>query len=142
MTNFEKLKNMTPEQIAAEFMIFRPSDACFDDENRNYYALDGSWHRYSQDCFQANVKWLNEEIPKDPQDAIEALESELDRLRRERDQAVEELHRNTDAVPVVRCKDCVYKASAEVIDGFLICPASGMEICDDDFCSYGERKEN
>lgn len=46
-----------------------------------------------------------------------------------------------DAVPVVRCKDCVYKASAEVIDGFLICPASGMEICDDDFCSYGKRKE-
>jgi len=79
---------------------------------------------------------------KSAADAIEALESELDRLRRERDQAVEELHRNTDAVPVVRCKDCVYKASAEVIDGFLICPASGMEICDDDFCSYGERKEN
>ena len=51
------------------------------------------------------------------------------------------LHLN-DAVPVVRCKDCVYKASAEVIDGFLICPASGMEICDDDFCSYGERKES
>ena len=142
MTNFEKLKNMTPEQIAAEFMIFRPSDACFDDENRNYYALDGSWHRYSQDCFQANVKWLNEEIPKDPQDYIKEREAENKQLRRERDQAVEELHRNTDAVPVVRCKDCVYKASAEVIDGFLICPASGMEICDDDFCSYGERKEN
>ena len=142
MTNFEKLKNMSPEQIAAEFMIFRPSDACFDDENRNYYALDGSWHRYSQDCFQANVKWLNEEIPKDPQDYIKELEAENKQLRRERDQAVEELHRNTDAVPVVRCKDCVYKASAEVIDGFLICPASGMEICDDDFCSYGERKEN
>ena len=142
MTNFEKLKNMTPEQIAAEFMIFRPSDARFDDENRNYYALDGSWHRYSQDCFQANVKWLNEEIPKDPQDYIKELEAENKQLRRERDQAVEELHRNTDAVPVVRCKDCVYKASAEVIDGFLICPASGMEICDDDFCSYGKRKES
>lgn len=70
------------------------------------------------------------------------LEAENKQLRRERDQAVEELHRNTDAVPVVRCKDCVYKASAEVIDGFLICPASGMEICDDDFCSYGKRKEN
>ena len=70
------------------------------------------------------------------------LGQECSRLKRERDQAVEELHRNTDAVPVVRCKDCVYKASAEVIDGFLICPASGMEICDDDFCSYGERKEN
>ena len=70
------------------------------------------------------------------------LEAENKQLKRERDQAVEELHRNTDAVPVVRCKDCVYKASAEVIDGFLICPASGMEICDDDFCSYGKRKEN
>lgn len=28
------------------------------------------------------------------------------------------------------------------VKGFLICPASGMEIIDDDFCSYGERKEN
>ena len=47
------------------------------------------------------------------------LEAENKELKRERDQAVEELHRNTDAVPVVRCKDCVYKASAEVIDGFF-----------------------
>ncbi len=86
MTNFEKLKNMTPEQIAAEFMIFRPSDACFDDENRNYYALDGSWHQYSQDCFQANVKWLNEEIPY-----IKELEAELYHLRHERDQVVKDL---------------------------------------------------
>lgn len=95
MTNFEKLKNMTPEQIAAEFMIFRPSDACFDDENRNYYALDGSWHQYSQDCFQANVKWLNEEIPKSPQDYIKELEAELYHLRHERDQAVEDLKINS-----------------------------------------------
>lgn len=92
MTNFEKLKNMTPEQIAGKFMIFRPSDTCFGDENRNYYALDGSWHQYSQDCFQANVKWLNEEIPKDPQDYIKELEAELYHLRHERDQAVEDLN--------------------------------------------------
>ena len=32
------------------------------------------------------------------------LEAENKQLRHERDQAVEELHRNTDAVPVVRCK--------------------------------------
>ena len=145
MTNFEKLKNMTPEQIAAEFMIFRPSDACFDDENRNYYALDGSWHRYSQDCFQANVKWLNEEIPKDPQDYIKELEAENKQLRRERDQAVEELHRNTDAVPVVRCKDCKHEISTADIRA-----RTGsywynykLQPCDaDDFCSYGERKES
>lgn len=143
MTNFEKLKNMTPEQIAAEFMIFRPSDACFDDENRNYYALDGSWHRYSQDCFQANVKWLNEEIPKDPQDYIKELEAENKQLRRERDQAVEELHRNTDAVPVVRCKDCVmYQSSGKSGLNLGWCPVCSFVRWGDDFCSYGERKEN
>ena len=144
MTNFEKLKNMTPEQIAAEFMIFRPSDACFDDENRNYYALDGSWHRYSQDCFQANVKWLNEEIPKDPQDYIKELEAENKQLRRERDQAVEELHRNTDAVPAVRCKDCKWFTmdnTGGTYCNHLTCGLfNGYE--PDAFCSYGERKES
>lgn len=46
-----------------------------------------------------------------------------------------------DAVPVVRCRDCVYAQSAKINKkGFLICPASRMEITDDDFCSYGERK--
>ena len=135
---------MTPEQIAAEFMIFRPSDACFDDENRNYYALDGSWHRYSQDCFQANVKWLNEEIPKDPQDYIKELEAENKQLRRERDQAVEELHRNTDAVPVVRCKDCKWFTMDNTGGAYCNHPTCGLfnGYEPDAFCSYGERKEN
>lgn len=49
-----------------------------------------------------------------------------------------------DAVPVVRCKDCLYSTDswAKVNEkGFLICPASGMEITDMDYCSYGERKD-
>ena len=47
-----------------------------------------------------------------------------------------------DAVSVVRCKDCSYWKAAKVnAKGFLICPASGMEITEDDYCSYGERKE-
>lgn len=47
-----------------------------------------------------------------------------------------------DAVPVVRCRDCVYAQSAKINKkGFRICPASHMEITDDDFCSYGERKK-
>ena len=47
-----------------------------------------------------------------------------------------------DAMPVVRCGECRYRQKAKVNrKGFLICPASGMEITDDDFCSYGERKE-
>lgn len=47
-----------------------------------------------------------------------------------------------DVVEVVRCKDCIYKQNAKINSkGFLICPGSGMEITDDDFCSYGKRKE-
>ena len=48
-----------------------------------------------------------------------------------------------DAVQVVRCKNCSYWSKAKVNkQGFLICPASGMEIMANDFCSYGERKDN
>ena len=49
---------------------------------------------------------------------------------------------DNDILPVVRCKDCVYWREAVINDkGFLICPASGMEITESDFCSYGEREE-
>ena len=49
----------------------------------------------------------------------------------------------TDVAPVVRCKECWYYQNAKVNKkGFLICPASGMEITADDYCSYGERKED
>lgn len=71
------------------------------------------------------------------------LEAENKQLKRERDQAVEELHRNTDAVPVVRCKDCVF---AEERYGHLSC-MNGISYRNswnepDAFCSYGERKES
>lgn len=47
-----------------------------------------------------------------------------------------------DAVPVVRCRECEYAKNAKVNKkGFRICPASHMEIVDDDYCSYGEREE-
>ena len=42
---------------------------------------------------------------------------------------------------LVRCKDCTYAKDAAVNEkGYLICPASGMEITDRDYCSYGERR--
>lgn len=48
-----------------------------------------------------------------------------------------------DVVPVVRCRECEYAKNAKVNKkGFLICPASHMEIVDDDYCSYGERETN
>ena len=45
-----------------------------------------------------------------------------------------------DVVEVVRCKDCQYYQDAKINKkGFLICPASGMEITETDYCSYGAR---
>lgn len=47
-----------------------------------------------------------------------------------------------DAVDVVRCGKCKYWKKRFVNSkGFVICPASGMDITADDFCSYGERRE-
>ena len=47
-----------------------------------------------------------------------------------------------DAVPVVRCKDCKYKFSANGHNKNG-CPLDGAGLMnDDDFCSYGERKGN
>lgn len=46
------------------------------------------------------------------------------------------------APPIGRCRECKMKEKATVNDkGFLICPASGMEIADNDFCSYFEPEE-
>ena len=46
-----------------------------------------------------------------------------------------------DVVDVVRCSECVNGKKAVINDkGFKICPVSGMEITDNDYCSYGERK--
>ena len=46
-----------------------------------------------------------------------------------------------DVVEATFCKDCRYYQDAKVNEkGFLICPASGMEITVMDYCSYGQRK--
>ena len=51
-----------------------------------------------------------------------------------------------DAVEVVRCKDCKYRKQFQS-DGTFYCSdpnygmGIGVELQDDDFCSYGERRE-
>ena len=56
-----------------------------------------------------------------------------------------------DLVEVVRCKECKYSRPRNKIEknmyfeGVLICESCQMAakpyaVCDDDFCSYGERK--
>lgn len=47
-----------------------------------------------------------------------------------------------NVVEAVRCKDCRYYQDARINKkGFLICPTSGMEITETDYCSYGVRME-
>jgi hypothetical protein len=48
-----------------------------------------------------------------------------------------------DFVEVVRCKDCRYFDKGFINNnGFFVCSASGMEITETDFCSYGERRKD
>lgn len=78
------------------------------------------------------------------------LRTELDRLKRERDQAVEKLHRNTDAVPVVRCKDCIkweadgsYEFDDDGTKKLWVDCSNSLHHCKDNhYCNYGERKES
>lgn len=44
---------------------------------------------------------------------------------------------SVDAVPVVRCKDCIYRDGTIPGQPNIIC----FQMHDYDFCSYGERKE-
>lgn len=47
-----------------------------------------------------------------------------------------------DAVPVVRCKDCKHYALWADGRAMFHCDKHDCTMYDDDFCSYGERKEN
>ena len=47
-----------------------------------------------------------------------------------------------DVAEVVWCKDCKHLVNATInANSFLICDISDMEIAPEDFCSYGERRE-
>lgn len=72
---------------------------------------------------------------------IDSGESHLDNLAEgftEAAHIVKYIATTVDAVPVVRCKDCKYNRGSKKClnpDSFFAVPK------DDDFCSYGERKE-
>lgn len=69
---------------------------------------------------------------------LNTMDEELEDIIRE--EIIEDTKISVKAI--VRCKDCKYFQTAKVNSkGFLICPASGMEITETDYCSYGERKE-
>lgn len=50
-----------------------------------------------------------------------------------------------DAVEVVRCKDCIMLSPEEIRKAYNagnFCMRTGLIVGDNDFCSYGERKNN
>ena len=49
----------------------------------------------------------------------------------------------SDVAPVVRCKNCKYSYSNSfsAASGVALCTSSGQLMQQDDFCSYGERKD-
>lgn len=54
--------------------------------------------------------------------------------------------KDPDVVKVVRCKDCKYYAQTEELGGYCKChsgelPFDWYSCGPDDFCSYGERKD-
>ena len=76
-------------------------------------------------------------VTVDRDELIRALRYDREQYQKGFDDARE------DAVVVTRCKDCEHLVNATVNgNGFLICDISDMEIALDDFCSYGERRDD
>ena len=73
-----------------------------------------------------NVEWTN----KDSLD----LQQTCNKL------ATERAYKSLDIVEVVRCKDCIHYES----DGgaMMVCNVTDMVCDNDDYCSYGERRED
>lgn len=58
------------------------------------------------------------------------------------DELMEEItNRMKEAVPVVRCKDCLWYRGKEK-DGLGLCAENGKYWAEDDFCSYGDRRKD
>ena len=58
-------------------------------------------------------------------------------------------HPTIDAVPVVRCKDCKHYKPGKYFKDINFChrlpyyaEKGGLNVADDDFCSYGERRSD
>lgn len=67
----------------------------------------------------------------------------IKQLRAERERLSAQLRFLSGKPPVIFCYECEYFDKATINDkGYLICPASGMDITGHDYCSYAERKHS
>lgn len=87
---------------------------------------------------------MNEYITKEA--AIEAVEdTNIELFLSEWKEIEEKINAipTADVVSVVRCKDCKYAYinSFSAASGVALCSSSAKVMQQDDFCSYGERKD-
>ena len=65
-SNADKIRAMTDEELAEQFLFFRPSDVCFaGKENKNYIGLDGKYYKLGADAVDANLQWLQQSAEDD-----------------------------------------------------------------------------
>lgn len=81
------------------------------------------------------MKWLNEEIPKDPQDYVKELEAENKQLKRERDQAVKDLYYIAKEI-----SECDIKLSGDDEDCVSSLNLGRCSVCKSRYCEDRECK--
>lgn len=69
ITNGDRIRAMSDEELASELLFFRPCDKAFGtDMDRNYIGLDGKYYKIGADAVDANVEWLKAQYS--PEDAL------------------------------------------------------------------------
>lgn len=89
------------------------------------------------DCVFAIAPWNKERNKNADYSAIDVANKQIEVLR-EVMQYIEESE--FDAVPVVRCKDCICRAENKE-KGYKYCMFAGWLVKDDDFCSKWEKMD-
>lgn len=68
-TNADRIRAMSDEDKAREFVFFCPSDAVFRGEETygkpHYTGLDGKYYSTSEEVICANLKWLKQPVEVD-----------------------------------------------------------------------------
>ena len=57
MTNYERIKAMSVEEMARENVYFVPNDSDF-----RYTGFRGSYRKTSREIIEDNIRWLNSEV--------------------------------------------------------------------------------
>ena len=66
ITNADRIRSMSDEELAFELLFFRPCDKYFGGtQNKNYAGLDGKYYKTGADAIEANKNWLRQPAKED-----------------------------------------------------------------------------